>query len=127
MFTTPSNKIWKTVFCDRRSRDDNKRKKNSSRQKQRQEDNQIPIIHNDKRLNRKLDFDVDDVDMEELGDVAQQGFGSPFTYGMGNGNHSGLEIPWCFRLVWRPPKEMVFCGKELVVAAYIYNADLPQM
>ncbi|MED6209603.1 hypothetical protein PIB30_056351 [Stylosanthes scabra] len=79
------------------------------------------------RCQRKLDFDIESVDPELCGEVSQDGFGSPFTYGKGNAAHAGVEMPWCFSLVWRPPKEMVFCGAELAVAAYIFNVELPNL
>ncbi|MED6123423.1 hypothetical protein PIB30_049022 [Stylosanthes scabra] len=78
-------------------------------------------------LERKLDFNIESVDPAKFGEVAQDGFGSPFTYGNGNKAHAGVEMPWCFSMVWRPPKEMVFCGAELAVAAYIFNAELPNL
>ncbi|MED6113662.1 hypothetical protein PIB30_072935 [Stylosanthes scabra] len=33
----------------------------------------------------------------------------------------------CFNMVCRPPKEMVFCGKELAITTYIYNDVLPKL
>ncbi|MED6210056.1 hypothetical protein PIB30_060505 [Stylosanthes scabra] len=77
-----------------------------------------------KPLKRQLDFNFENEEHEEWSDVAQDGLGSPFTYGTHKGYHVGVEMPWCFNLVWRPPGDMHFIGAELVVAAYIFSEDL---
>ncbi|MED6146055.1 hypothetical protein PIB30_030972 [Stylosanthes scabra] len=87
-------------------------------------DPRLVVHHNGRKLNRKLNCNSESDKSEEWSNVAQEDIGSPFTYVAENKNYSGIEMPWCFNLIWRPPRAMLYCGAELAVAAYIFNADL---